>query len=649
MRLWAALLAACAVGVVGLGAYAGSNLRDLPQPGNVAAINRSVDVFDRSGQLIAQRSANGEFHIYTPLYQMEGYGPAATLAAEDRGFYEHPAVDTPALIRAGATDLVNGRVVEGGSTITQQLAKLELLGPEPSVSRKLQEGFLAWAMERRYTKDQILEMYLNRAYYGHGAYGLASAAQAYFGRGRQPKDLTAAQAAFLAALLQAPNGLDPKLNWDGARARQLYVLQGMRETGVLTSAQEQQAEQEDVRGELKFDVSYRASRAPHFVDWIMGEVESELGAATVQQGGLRVFTTLDLGLQTLAEQSVTAGVSALRHDGVNNAALLAVRPATGEILAWVGSADYTSETIGGQYDVVAHGQRQPGSSFKPYVYEAALRDRKITLCTTLQDRPVDFSGYRPQDFDNRFLGPISARSALVLSRNVPAVEVGQREGIDNVIQLYQQMVGHTVQLDPGLPTAIGASEVTMFDQVQGYSVFADQGRRVPLMAINRIENTQGSSLYAIQPGSQPGQETVVRPEEAYLITSVLQNYQRQWGLGWNRQMASKSGTTGGTQIGVHPDAWMMAYNPDIVVGAWAGNTGPSGKGQPTTAFGVNVGSTISAHFINGLPHDLSHWYSRPSGLVQRGGELFLPGTQGNPCSQDDTAGDEHGHGHDGGH
>jgi membrane peptidoglycan carboxypeptidase len=636
MRLWTLLVMVCTAGVIALSGYAGWNLRDLPQPGNQAAIVRSVDVFDRNGQLIAQRSPDGEFHIYTPLAELGVYGRDATLAAEDRGFYRHSAVDGPALLRAALTDAAGGRVVEGGSTITQQLVKLTLLGPEQSVTRKTQEAFLAWAMERRYTKDQILEMYLNRVYYGHGAYGLASATKTYFGRDRSPKDLSPAQAAFLAGLLQAPNGYDPKVNWDGAHARELYVLHGMRAMNVLTDAQEQQAEQEDVRAELKYDVTYRASAAPHFVDQIMGEVEHRLGAAVVQQGGLRVYTTLDMGLQALAERSVSAGVADLKHYGVNNGDLLAVHPSTGEVLAWVGSADYASDQIGGQFDVVSH-VRAPGSSFKPYVYEAALRDRRITLCTTLDDRPTDFGGgYRPTDFDGRFLGPITARRALVLSRNVPAVQVAKEEGMDRVIALAQQMMStgsQPPQLDPGLATSIGASPVTMYDQVQGYAVFANQGRKVPLMDITKIETGAGELMYQAQPGAQLGQTDVLTPAQAYLVTDVLRQYQGTWSLGWNPQMAAKSGTTDtGQNNNLHPDAWMMAYNPDIVVGAWAGNTGPDGKGGPTTAYGVNVGQTISARFINGLPRSFRGWYTRPPGLVQGlSGEYFLPGTQTRSC------------------
>jgi penicillin-binding protein 1A len=628
MRLWTALAILSTVAVLSLGAYAGWNLRDLPQPGNEAAIDRVVDVYDRSGQLIAQRSPDGEFHIYTPLSRMGRHAPTATLAAEDRGFYHHAAVDAPSLLRAAATDVVRGGVVEGGSTITQQLVKIELLGPEQTVSRKLQEGFLAYAMERRYSKDEILEMYLNRVYYGHGAYGLASATKVYFGRDRSPADLTPAQAAFLAGLLAAPNGLDPKLNYDGARARELYVLAGMRGDGALTAEQEQQAEQEDIRSELKFDVSYRAARAPHFVDWIMQEAERDIGAVALQQGG-RIYTTLDIGLQTLAEQAVASGVKDLAHLGVNNGALMAVRPSTGEILAWVGSANYDSDAIGGQFDVVT-AQLQPGSTFKPYVFEAALRDRRITLCTTLQDRLTDFGGYSPQDYDGKFLGAMSARRALVLSRNVPAVEVAQLEGMDRVDALAARM-GVTSRLGTNLATAIGASTVSIYDQVQGYAVFADQGRKVPLMGISRIEDTAGDLLIQSQPGTQGGQQIVVTPAESYLVTDVLKDYQRQWSLGWNRQMAAKSGTTG-SQTGVHPDAWMMAYNPDVVVGAWAGNTGADGRGAATAAYGTDVGRTIEARFVNGLPGDFSQWYSRPAGLVQaHGSEWFLPGTQNRSC------------------
>jgi membrane peptidoglycan carboxypeptidase len=214
-------------------------------------------------------------------------------------------------------------------------------------------------------------------------------------------------------------------------------------------------------------------------------------------------------------------------------------------------------------------------------------------------------------------------------------------------------MGISTQLDTSLAAAIGVSNVTMHDQVEAYGVFANQGRRVPLMDITRIDNSAGVPLFEQAPGTQPRQQIVLTPAQSYLITDVLKDYQGQWNLGWNRRMASKSGTTGGAQTGVHPDAWMMAYNPNVVVGAWAGNTGPNGQGHPTSAFGVNVGQTVSARFINGLPRDFTAWYSRPSGLVQgRTGDLFLPGTQSTSCGSghgegdnNDGGGDNHNRGH----
>jgi len=640
-RGWAVLLAGVVVSASFL-AYIGYTLRQLPTPGQEVAA-RAIAVYDRNGQLVADRDPKGEYHVPLTLAQMGKYGPAATLAAEDRGFYQHGPVDPLAMTRAAAADLATGSASQGGSTITQQLVKIQLLEPTKTVDRKMQEILLAWALEHRYSKDQILEMYLNRVYYGHGAYGLGAATKAYFGKDANAADLTPAQAALLAGLIQAPNGYDPQTHFDLARQRQLYVLHGLVATGALSSADEQKAEQEPVEQQLRFDAGYRREKAPHFVDYVISRLEQQFGSAAIQQGGLAVYTTLDPGLQALAEKSVRDGVQTLAGKGVNNGDLLAVRPATGEILAWVGSADYASSSIGGQYDVVL-SPRQPGSSFKAYTYGAALHDRKIALCTTLHDQPTNFSGYQPVDFDNRFLGTMSARKALLLSRNVPAVETARIEGMDGVIRLARA-AGVRSPLEPTLPTAIGASEVTMLEHVQGYQVFANQGTKVPLVGITKVVDGSGTVLFEQSPGAQAGREQVLTPAEAYLITDVLKDYPRQWGLGWSRPMAGKSGTSGGSQVGVHPDSWMLGYSPDIVVGAWAGNTGPNGRGQPTSAFGTDVGSTISAEFINGLPRDFSHWYAQPSGLARtHSGELVLPGTE-SLCSgnqgDDNQGGEDH--------
>ena len=598
-------------------------VQDLPDPNQNALAIGDVVVVDRHGQVIEDWSPAGHYHVNLTLQQMGKIGPAATLAAEDRNFYHHGGLDVGSTLRALWVDVTSRGLTEGGSTITQQLVKIQLLTPEKSFARKLHEVVLAVAMEERFSKDQILTMYLNRVYYGHGAYGLGAAAKVYFNK--DPKDLTAAQAAFLAALIQAPTLYDPQNHYDLAHDRELYVLDGMVATGALSQDQADQAGAENVKSELKIQRLARQSKAPHFVDYVLAQLEATFGPAAVQQGGIVVHTTLDLSLQAAADQAVKNGVNDLRWANINNAALLAADPRTGDILAWVGSADYGNDSIAGQYDVVL-SPRQPGSSFKPYVYEAALRDHKITLATVLHDTPTDFNGYRPNDFDNRGMGPMPARKALLFSRNIPAVEVGQREGMGNVIDLAHAM-GIKSPLDPGLATAIGASDVTLLEHVQGYQVFANQGQRVDLHAISSIDDGRGTAVYT-RPGGDGSR--VLSPAETYMITDVLKQYQYQWGFGWNRQMASKTGTSDNGHGGI-PDSWIMAYNPDIVTGVWVGNTAPNGGGGLITAFGESVASTLMARFINALPNRMRDWYSQPQGVVKGcGGEIFLAGTQ-NMC------------------
>ncbi|MEA2645722.1 MAG: hypothetical protein QOE92_805 [Chloroflexota bacterium] len=611
------------VGLLGADAYINAQLDGLPAPGSAPVLARSTVIYDRNGRVLAERNDQGSYHVVLRLDQMGTVAPAATLAAEDRDFYRHGALDGFGIMRALAVDAVNQQPLQGGSTITQQLVKIETGQPEKTFSRKLREALLANAMERRYSKDQILELYLNRVYYGHGAYGIGAATKTYFGADRQVTDLTPAQAAFLAGLLTAPSTNDPQAHYDLARARELDVLGGMVATGALTQAQADAAAAEDVQAALRFDRSYAQTVAPHFVDYVLSRLESMFGAAAVQQGGFAVRTTLDSDLQAKAETAVRDGVARLSGSGVNNGMLLAARPSTGEVLAWVGSADYANQEIGGQFDVVL-SPRQPGSSFKPYVFEAALKDHTITLASCLQDRATSFDGYRPQDFDNRYMGPLTARQSLLLSRNIPAVQVASAEGIGKVIDLAATM-GIRGDLQPNLSTAIGGSEVTMFDHLQGYQVFANQGRKVPLMSITSITDGTGAVLFQADPGKQEGQQQVLASEEAYLVTDVLKGYQSEWNLGWQRQMAGKSGTSGGGATGIR-DAWMMAYNPDVVVGAWAGNTA-AGGGKPINTYGVNTGQSMLASFINGLPADWNHWYPQPSGLVSSRGELFLSGTE----------------------
>jgi membrane peptidoglycan carboxypeptidase len=346
--------------VSGLVGYVLWTLKDLPDPGQQAAFGRSIMIYDKKGREIQQVNSQGQYYHDVRLAQMGRWAPAATLAAEDRNFYHHGAIDYAATGRAAFEDIVHRQYAQGGSTITQQLVKIQVLTPQKSVFRKMQEALLASALEQRYSKDQILDMYLNRVFYGHNAYGIGAATKVYFGAGKEPQSLNPAQAAFLAGLLNGPSYYDPDLHYDRAKARQLYVLNGMVKTGALTATEAQQAAQEDIKSELKFDQSLLKSRAPHFVQYVLGKLEETLGADTVQHGGFGVYTTLDLDLQDLAQSSVTSGVSRLKGRGINNGDLLAARPDTGEILAWVGSADFYNNSVAGQVDVVL-SPRQPSS------------------------------------------------------------------------------------------------------------------------------------------------------------------------------------------------------------------------------------------------------------------------------------------------
>jgi penicillin-binding protein 1A len=616
-----------------LGGYVAYTLRDLPDPGKQDVLANTITVFDRKGREIEQRNPQGQYHKVLTLHEMGTYGPKATLAAEDRNFYKHGAIDWGSTLRAAFVDLTSGRVQQGGSTITQQLIKIQLLTPQRSIFRKVQEAVLAIGLETRYSKDQILEMYLNRVYYGHNAYGIGAASQTYFSK--DAKDLTPAQAAFLAGIIQAPVAYDPETHFDLAREREIYVLHGLVAIHTLTPAEEQQAEAEDVKSELKYNPAARQSKAPHFVDYVIARLEADYGSAAVQQGGFNVYTSLDLDLQQLATDSVRHGVQDLSRYDVNNADFLAVKPGTGEILAWVGSADYYNDQIGGQVNVVL-SKRQPGSSFKPYVYEAAFKDRKLAPGSAVDDTPQTFPGnYQPKDFDGQFLGKMTARKALVLSRNVPAVQTGVKEGMDNVVNLAHAM-GINTKLDAVPNTAIGGSDVTLFDHVQGFATFANQGTKEPLISILKITDSHGSVLSETKAGSQDGKALVVTPAEAYLVTDILKDYQNQWHLGWNKQMASKTGTTGATSNQTR-DAWILAYNANIAAGAWVGNTGANGGGGNINAYGELVGDTIMRYFVNGLPAEYNGFLKRPDGIVDGKAcdgspDIFLAGSEHMSCN-----------------
>jgi membrane peptidoglycan carboxypeptidase len=583
----------------------------LPDPSRLDLTGGAIRIVDRHGTLIEERNAQGERTVPVDL-KKKGISRAmvnATIAAEDRHFYAHHGVDWGRVVKAFFVDVVARRPEQGASTITQQLAKNAIIrSPSKTPLRKLRELILATQLESRYKKDEILNLYLNTIYYGHRATGIEVASEVYFGMHASELDL--AEASLLAALPAAPSYFDPRLHPDRAKARQQYVLDGMVKQHMISQDEADRAAAEKLSFAYK---EQRATLAPHFVDYVFEELERLYGPSAVARGGFKVTTSLDLTLQQAAQHSVELGIQQLGSKGADNGDLVALDPRTGEILAMVGSVDFYNDSIKGQYNVVT-ALRQPGSSFKPYVYEQAFRSRQLTMGSLLDDTSSHFAQGQFHDFDYRNMGLITAHQALVLSRNIPALETMQKAGYAEVIALAHAF-GITSDLKPEVTTAIGSSEVRLLDHAVGYGTFATGGVKHAAVAVLEVSDRSGHVLDKANL-DQSGQR-VVSPAEAYLVTDILKDYSAAWHLGWNRPMAGKSGTTND-----YHDAWMMAYAPNIVVGAWVGHTGP-GDSNMNGVYGTMVGSSVLRDFINngltqaGIP---VMNFQRPSGLVD-----------GNPC------------------
>jgi membrane peptidoglycan carboxypeptidase len=625
----AAVMASAVLLLTAAFAYA---VATLPDPSRLDLVGGTIQVLDRHGRPIEERNPQGERTVPVGLDRISPYLRNATIAAEDRHFYEHHGVDWGRVIKAFFVDVIARRPEQGASTITQQLAKNAIIrSPSRTPLRKLRELILATELESRYTKNEILGLYLNTIYYGHRANGIEVASEVYFGK--HARDLDLAEAAMLAALPNGPSYYDPRLHPERAKERQRYVLDGMVKQRMVSQEQADQAAAEKLAFVYQ---EQRATLAPHFVDYVFEELERLYGPSAVARGGFIVKTSLDLTLQQAAQHSVELGIQQLGSKGADNGDLVALDPRTGEILAMVGSIDFYNDSIKGEYNVVT-ALRQPGSSFKPYVYEQAFRSRQLTMGSLLDDTSSHFAQGQFHDFDHRDMGWTTAHQALLLSRNIPALEAMQKAGYGEVIALAHAF-GITSDLKSEVTTAIGSSEVRLLDHAVGYGTFATGGVRHPVVAVLEVRNRSGKVLDKAD--LTQGSQRVVSPAEAYLVTDILKDYSAVWHLGWSRPMAGKSGTTNDFH-----DAWMMAYAPNIVVGAWVGHTGP-GDSNMHGVYGTMVGSSVLRDFINnGLPQAgiPVMYFQRPFGLVDSNpcqapegqpasvdpaeAELYLPGTE----------------------
>ncbi len=545
--------------------------RDLPDPDNLQdrVIVESTKMFDRTGTHLLYEMYDEKKRTIVEISELPRYVIDATIAIEDSHFYEHKGIRWPSLARAIVSDIFQLSSGQGGaSTLTQQLVKNAILTNEKSLSRKIKEGILALQIERIYTKDQILKLYFNEIPYGSTNYGIESAAQAYFAK--PAKDLTLAEAATLAAMPQSPSRYmrRPEL----LKGRRDYILLRMKDLKYISDAEmrDAQAQNSDIHPVKGVSV------APHFVDYLTAQLAEEFGEKTLDQGGLKITTTIDYDLQLAANAIVKKGVeSAEKKYNATNGALLSIDATNGEILAMVGSRDYFDDERGGMFNVVTQSIRQPGSSFKPIVYAAAF-EKGFPPETVFYDAQTKFNydgqSYEPHNYDGSTHGPVTMRQALQGSLNIPAVKTIFLVGIDNALD-FAARLGYTTFTDRtkfGPSVVLGGGGVKMIEHVRAYGAFANGGKMNEPFGILKVEDKKGVD---ITPKRKEAKQ-VITPELAATVSNVLSdNAARAYVFGannrltlGNRPVAAKTGTTND-----YHDAWTMGYTPQVVTGVWVGN------------------------------------------------------------------------------
>lgn len=604
---------------------------ELPSPHDIGKLNYalSTHMYDRNGKLLYEIYKDQKRTI-VHLKDIPSYVYKATIAIEDKEFYSHSGVSFFGGILRAAKEMIINRKIQGGSTLTQQLVKSALLTPEQTITRKLKEILLALWTEKLYSKDTILEMYLNQVPYGGSAYGIEEAAKTYFDK--SAKDLDISEAAFLAGMPQAPSEYSPYTNPDLAKKRRNEVLNRMYELHYITKAQKDEAQHADLHVVPLQDTI----QAPHFVFYVKSDLENQYGIQQVEEGGMNVFTTLDLDIQKEAERIVKEELEKITYLNVTNAALLVTKPETGEILAMVGSADYFAEPSGA-YNVTT-GSRQPGSSIKPLAYALGIETKAYNAASIIDDVPTAFgvvgsAPYVPVNYDGRFHGRVPYRYALANSFNIPAVKVLQTLGVDPFVTFAQKM-GITTWNDSsrfGLSLVLGGGEVRMTDMATAYGVFANRGDKVNVTGIKRIYSARNELTYDLT----PHRKHVISEQTTYILSDILSdNFARRWEFGTNSaleipgyKVAVKTGTTD-----YKKDNWTIGYTPDFVVSVWVGNNDNTPMNQ-YLASGITGAAPIWNRMMSYLLTKYgAHWYTKPTEVVEKQcyygkTEYFISGTE----------------------
>lgn len=530
----------------------------------------------------------------------------AVLAIEDSYFYSHNGINPSSVGRAVLANFQAGETVEGGSTITMQLVKNLFLTPDRTISRKVAEAVLALRLEQIFTKDEILEMYLNQVYWGHNNYGVETAAQTYFNK--SAKDLSLAEAATMAGLIQAPEDYSPFVNYQFTRQRQATVLGRMRQLGWITAEEEAAAKAEPLMiGEIK---SFRSSIAPFVTEATVAELQEKFGREAVLKGGMRVQTTVDLNLQRMAEDTVRRNHSALRARGLyaDQMALVAIDPRTHFVKAMVGGIDYSTS----QFNRAIQAHRQPGSAFKPFVYYAAFATGRYTPDSLIADTPVSYPDgyeyYSPKNYDGSFMGNIPIRRALELSRNVPAIKLGQAVGVSQIVEICRTL-GIESPMEPVVSLPLGAVDLTPMEMAGAYATFASNGWHSPPTFIVQVSDSSGNIIL----DNTPRPQLVLDPWATAALTDVLQGVIAR-GTGTaarlDRPAAGKTGTTDSQR-----DIWFVGYVPQLSTAIWVGNDDYSPLGSGATGGGF-VAPVWKDFMEQALANEPPEGFRRPSDFAR---------------------------------
>ena len=579
--------------------------RSLPDVGAVYnPPNEATRIYASNGELIA--SLFKENRAFIPLGEIPLSLQQAVIAVEDDRFYQHRGVDVRGSLRAIWRNVRAREVVEGGSTITQQLARSLFLTPERVFSRKLAEILLAFEIERRLTKPEILERYLNQVYFGPGGYGVDLAARVYFGK--HAKDLTLSESALIAGLIRAPSTSSPFHRFAIAKARQTVVLHRMVELGYISADQARIAEMQPIKLAAENNAGLVGIRAPYFVSYILPYLTKRYGEDTLYTSGLRVYTSLDIQMQIAAERAVRDGVDygQAQRLKTSQAALVAIDPRTGAIRAMIGGYDFTKS----QFNRAWQAQRQPGSAFKPFIYTTAIANR-MPPTKVIDDAPVTyeipgFKTWEPKNYDDTYSGPVTMRTALERSINIPAIKTLDEVSPARVIE-YASRMGIKSPLNPYLSLALGTSEVTLLEMASAYGVFATLGVRAEPTAVLRVTDRSGRVLEE----NFPRRELVLSQEVAYVMTDllkgvILRGTGRAAAIG--RPAAGKTGTTDD-----YRNAWFIGYTPYLAAAVWVGNDDNTPMRK---VVGGMVPARIWASFmkvaVQGMPPD--DW-KKPEGVV----------------------------------